>query len=154
MRITPTKTVQADTETIQSRRTQALVTDAASVLVADDDADIREMLTMMLSKAGYAVSTAASGAAVIALLATESFDLVILDANMPDGTGFDACRWMRRNGRTNNVPVIMLTALADHTSIGTALEAGANSYIVKPARLQHVLREIQDLLQASTSRVV
>jgi two-component system OmpR family response regulator len=103
------------------------------ILVVDDDEDILSLLTAFFRKHAHPVTVAANGTAMFeALEALEAhrIDLVILDVMLPGEDGFSLCRRLRG---VSKIPVIMLTAMADHTDRVVGLEIGADDYLVKPS---------------------
>lgn len=124
------------------------------LLLVDDDEDILSLLTAFFRKHGHAVTVAQDGAAMFAALERNSIDLVVLDVMLQGEDGFSLCRQLRAASR---VPVIMLTAMADHTDRVVGLEIGADDYITKPfdqrellARVKAVLRRTAELAKAPT----
>lgn len=114
------------------------------VLVVDDEPTVREVVVGYLRRDGHEVTEAADGTTAIELLATESFDLVVLDMMLPGVNGLDILRRIRSMG---DMPVIMLTARAEESDRVAGLELGADDYVVKPfsprelaARVNGVLR--------------
>jgi DNA-binding NtrC family response regulator len=110
------------------------------ILVVDDEAGIREMLTIVFQKDGYRVSTARSCVEGLALLDGEAPDLVLTDLKMPDGTGFDILKKAREAHR--DAPVVMITAYSSTKTAVDALKQGAYDYIAKPFdvdELKHVV---------------
>jgi predicted signal transduction protein with EAL and GGDEF domain/CheY-like chemotaxis protein len=117
------------------------------VLVADDDTFQRQLARAMLSNAGFEVQAVASGNAAVAACARSMPDIVLLDVEMPDGSGFEACAAIRALPGGLNVPIVMVTGLDDERSINLAYDAGATDFVVKPVnwplfihRLRYVLR--------------
>lgn len=84
-----------------------------SILLVDDDQEIRELLETYLSRCGFQVRSTPDGAGFRQALNEASSDLVILDVMLPDEDGFSLCRWVRQHPRHNQVPIIMLTASSD-----------------------------------------
>jgi DNA-binding response OmpR family regulator len=120
---------------------------ARRILIADDEEDIRVMLTSYLRAEGFDVSVAADGPAALARLQADSPDLVILDVGMPGLDGFEVLRRIRTESA---VPVIMLTARSEEIDRVVGLTVGADDYVVKPfsprelsARIGAVLRRTQ-----------
>ena len=121
-----------------------------SILLVDDDQDIRELLDAYLSRIGFQVRTVADGAGFRQALNEEPCDLVILDVMLPDEDGFSLCRWARQHPRQAQVPIIMLTASSDEADRVIGLELGADDYLGKPfsprelqARIKALLRRAQ-----------
>jgi two-component system response regulator MprA len=119
----------------------------SSLLVVDDDPDVRDSLERALRHAGYAVTTAVHGADALDSLARSPVDLVVLDVLMPMVDGFDACKRLRERGDTT--PVLVLTARDAVDDRVTGLEAGADDYLVKPFALRELLARIRALLRRS-----
>ena len=110
------------------------------LLVVDDEAGIREMLTIVFQKEGYRVSAARGCVEGLALLDGEAPDLVLTDLKMPDGTGFDILKKVRDSHR--DTPVVMITAYSSTKTAVDALKQGAYDYIAKPFdvdELKHVV---------------
>jgi len=114
------------------------------VLVADDDADLRELIGFTLAQAGYLVSKAADGTLAVRRFAEEAPDLVVLDINMPGLSGFQVCEAIRSG---SNVPVMMLTVRGEEEDLVRALELGADDYLTKPFSPRTLLARIRALLR-------
>jgi DNA-binding response OmpR family regulator len=125
-----------------------------TVLVVDDEPDIRLLVQRSLEKHGFAVETAADGAEAIEKCEALVPDLVLLDAMLPKVHGFEACRRMKSSPRTRHVPVMMMTAVYRGWRFAEdARDAyGAEDYIEKPFRLEDVLRRIEAVLESTASR--
>jgi signal transduction histidine kinase len=116
-----------------------------TVLLVEDDALQRQTLGLILRSAGFEVHEAASGAA--ALDAGHS-DLVILDVNLPDASGFDVCRRLRAMPETSTTPVLLMSGVYVHSEDRThGLEGGADAYLVKPAEPREVVATVRALLR-------
>jgi DNA-binding response OmpR family regulator len=114
------------------------------VLVADDDADLRDLISFTLAQAGYLVIKAADGPGAVQLFERESPDLVVLDINMPGMSGFQVCEAIRRRSR---VPVMMLTVRGEEEDLVRALGLGADDYLNKPFSPRTLLARIKALLR-------
>ena len=119
------------------------------VLVVDDHRDIREPLARYLEKHGLRATLADSSASARRVLRSAAVDLVVLDVMMPGEDGLQLCRHLRE---TTNIPVILLTAMAEETDRVVGLEIGADDYVTKPfnprellARIKAVIRRTQSL---------
>lgn len=105
----------------------------AHILVVDDDELILKMARAVLQKSGHTVTVAKDGQAALQILSQELFDMVITDANMPNGvSGFSLASSVRKNDRTLHIPLMFLTGLTEKSDVARALEAGADDYMVKP----------------------
>jgi class 3 adenylate cyclase len=105
---------------------------SGNLLVVDDDAMNREMMTRRLQRSGYTVTTAENGRVALNLLKQRSFDLVLLDIIMPELNGFDTLKFIKADPKLRHLPVIMLTALDEVESTVRCIEAGAEDYVPKP----------------------
>jgi len=117
------------------------------VLVADDDGMLREIATAMLENAGFEAEAVAGGHAAVAACAAHMPDLVLLDVDMPEGNGYQACSGIRALPNGREVPIVMVTGFDDAASINLAYDAGATDFVVKPInwpllahRIRYVLR--------------
>lgn len=112
------------------------------VLVADDDPDIRELVTYVLERGGHEVVAVADGEAVLAWSRDETPDLFLLDIMMPRRDGIDVCRALRSDPATAGVPVIMLTAKGQDADIERGFQAGTDDYVVKPFSPRELLTRV------------
>ncbi|MEO3991833.1 response regulator [Pseudocitrobacter cyperus] len=117
-----------------------------SVLVVDDDRDIRELVVDYLNSAGYRATGAANGKEMRAYLTHHQVDLVVLDIMMPGDDGLTLCRELRSD-RHKNLPVLMLTARSDDADRILGLEMGADDYLVKPFVARELLARIKAILR-------
>lgn len=103
------------------------------ILLADDEAALRFLLTETLADEGYDITEAEDGQEALTHLQAERYDLIILDYMMPERTGVEVCEWLRANENPNRqAPVILLTAKALEKDRERAKAAGVTQYIVKP----------------------
>src|SRR3954447_21498170 len=122
-----------------------------SILVVDDESDLREMLTRSFSREGHRVMAVADGRAAIDRASTDHFDIVLLDVALGAGPdGYEVCRTLR--GRRNVVPIIMLTALDSEADAVLGLEAGADDYVTKPFGLAELRSRIRAVLRRADPR--
>ena len=120
---------------------------ATSVLVVEDDKNIRDLLQMYLEKEGYAVTVAGDGSQGLTKFRTIQPDLVLLDVMMPIMNGWEVCKAIRSESQT---PVIMLTAKSETDDKVAGLKSGADDYITKPFEMKEVLARIEAVLRRST----
>ncbi len=123
------------------------------VLIVEDEAALVAMIRYNLEKEGYRCDEATDGNEAMMKVAEERPDLVLLDWMLPQLSGLEVCRQLRRNPATRNVPIIMLTARGEESDRVRGLDAGADDYISKPfspseltARIRAVLRRIRPAL--------
>jgi len=112
------------------------------ILAVDDDPTAVAALRQILSQRGYDVTTTASGEEAAALLAEQTFDLAILDVSLPGISGYDLCRQIRKDGRTQDLPVIFLTAKALLLDQAEGEDAGSDLYLVKPVLATKLLNMV------------
>ena len=124
---------------------------AVSVLVAEDDRNIAELLQMYLEREGYAVTAAYDGGQALTKFRSIQPDLVLLDVMMPVMDGWGVCRAIRAESQT---PIIMLTAKGETDDKVSGLKAGADDYITKPFEMREVLARIEAVLRRSGSVAV
>ena len=124
---------------------------AVSVLVAEDDRNIAELLQMYLEREGYAVTVAYDGGQALTKFRSIQPDLVLLDVMMPVMDGWGVCRAIRAESQT---PIIMLTAKGETDDKVSGLKAGADDYITKPFEMREVLARIEAVLRRSGSVAV
>ena len=117
---------------------------AISVLVAEDDKNIADLLQMYLEKEGYAVTVASDGGQALSKFRAISPDLVLLDLMMPVMDGWSVCKAIREESQT---PVIMLTAKSETDDKVAGLKSGADDYITKPFEMKEVLARIEAVLR-------
>ena len=131
----------------QVRRAVARMMDMPRVLLIEDDEGVREGLRIALSHQGHAVDATGTGEDGLALLTTRgtaAVDVVVLDLMLPGMDGFEVCRRIRALG---DLPIIMLTARGDDIDVVAGLEAGADDYMVKPARARVLEARIRAVLR-------
>ena len=121
---------------------------AVSVLVVEDDKNIRDLLQMYLEKEGYAVSVAGDGGKGLEKFRAIKPDMVLLDVMMPVMDGWAVCKAIRAESQT---PVIMLTAKSETDDKVAGLKSGADDYITKPFEMKEVLARIEAVLRRAGS---
>lgn len=120
---------------------------ASTILIVDDEPQIRRVMRTTLTSQGYAVVEAKSGEEALEKFRTEAPSLILLDVNMPGMSGLDVCREIRRS---SDVPVIMLTVRNTERDKVSALDAGADDYVVKPFGVQELMARIRAALRRTT----
>ncbi len=125
-----------------------------SILVVEDEADLRDMLSESLEQAGYDTRTAGTVSEARRKIENSTPDLVLLDWMLPDASGLQWLRQIRRMSKFTNLPVIMLTARGEIDDRVSGLDSGADDYLVKPfslkelhARIRSQLRKHNDVMQ-------
>jgi two-component system OmpR family response regulator len=125
------------------------MTSVPHLLIVDDDEDILSLLTKFFRKHSHTVTVAANGAAMFAALEEHAIDLVILDLMLRGEDGLSLCRRLRT---ISHVPVIMLTAMGDHTERVVGLEVGADDYLTKPFDQRELLARVKAVLRRVAAR--
>ncbi|MEV5357109.1 response regulator [Streptomyces sp. NPDC052693] len=123
----------------------------ATILVADDDEDIRDVVSFKLGNAHHTVVVAADGAEALRIASSRDLDLAVLDVRMPGLTGVEVCRRLRQDPATAALPVILLTAQSEEGDVEAGFAAGADDYIAKPFSPREVGSRVQALLARSRS---
>lgn len=116
------------------------------ILLVEDDQILNEGLTYAIQKSGYQVDAAKTVQGALNLYGNNSYDLLVLDLTLPDGTGFDICKRVRQ---TSTVPIIFLTASDEEVNVVKGLDMGGDDYITKPFKLNEVLSRIKAQLRRS-----
>jgi two-component system phosphate regulon response regulator PhoB len=120
---------------------------SARVLLVDDDRDIREVVGAMLDAVGLTVESATSAEEALERVRASTFDLLVLDWNLPGMTGIELCRLVRRDPDLATLPVLFLTAHASSRDVVEAFASGADDYVVKPFRAPELGARIFGLLR-------
>ena len=119
-----------------------------SILIVDDDSDIREMIALLLSKAGYTYNTATNGDEALAMCTKTPFDLILLDIMMPGSDGYDFCEKLRKNNQ--RCYIIFITALDEPDALEKALFTGGDDFLRKPFEPRELLARIVSCLRRLT----
>jgi two-component system, OmpR family, response regulator len=122
-----------------------------TILIADDDPHIREVLRFALSKAGHQVIEAEDGEQALERAAKETPDLVVLDINMPRMDGLEVCRRLRAEG---DLPILFLSSRDDEIDRVLGIELGADDYVVKPFSPREVVARVSAILRRGAARPV
>ncbi len=122
------------------------------ILVVDDDHECRLLLSTFVAQAGYRVDAVADGAMALTMMQSQPPDVVLLDANLPRLDGFEVCRRIRANEKTQHTPVVIITAFSTEDTKQRGLAVGADEYVQKPFRAENVLEIVEQLLKISAAR--
>jgi len=122
-----------------------------SILIVEDDPDIRKILQYNLSREGFDTRFAATGEEGLDLARTLAPDAVILDLMLPGMDGLEVCKLLKYDARTRNIPVLMLTAKSSETDEIVGLEIGASDYLTKPFNVGVLLARVKNLLKSRTA---
>ncbi|MFP4528657.1 MAG: response regulator [Candidatus Kapaibacterium sp.] len=117
-----------------------------TILVAEDSASVRKFITLALKIKGYRVIPTVDGMEALEKLPLEKVDLLITDLNMPNIDGLKLIRTLRESEEYRNMPIIILSSLSRDEDINQGLEAGANSYLIKPFNTKRIQYEVSKYL--------
>jgi len=118
----------------------------AKILIAEDERDIRDLITFTLGFAGFEVVAASNGEEAVNLARQEIPDLILMDVRMPRMTGYEACAILKTDAKLKDVPVIFLSAKGQDSEIQAGLQAGAADYLLKPFAPDQLTERIQAVL--------
>lgn len=119
----------------------------ATILIAEDERDIRDLIEFTLKYAGHEVHKASNGAEAVEMAPQIMPDLIMLDIRMPRMTGYEACRAIKQIDTVKDIPVVFLSAKGQDSEISDGLDAGAYEYILKPFAPDELTRRIGEILQ-------
>jgi len=119
----------------------------AKIVIAEDERDIRDLITFTLQFAGHEVIATANGAEALEAVRREMPDIVLMDVRMPRMTGYEACRQIKADETTQDIPVVFLSAKGQEAEVKEGLEAGAIDYILKPFAPDQLTARVQEILQ-------
>src|SRR5215470_1813765 len=117
---------------------------APLVLVVDDDPEVRDLVDMLLERAGYDRAVAASGEEAVSLLEQHTPALIVLDLNMPGMDGWSVAALVRKHERTARIPILVLTGLTQNVE-NAARRAGATAFCLKPIDSKRFVKEVKRL---------
>ena len=123
-------------------------TGKARIMIVDDDPDLRLLLRLVLQREGYEVVEAENGEQLLAVAQHIDPSLILLDVMMQGIDGYETCRRLKNDSRTNAIPVIFVSALADVQDRGRGLQVGAVDYVGKPVSPRELVRRIQTVMAA------
>ncbi len=119
----------------------------AKILIAEDEHDIRDLITFTLRYNGHEVIAATNGEEAFDLTMQERPELVILDVRMPRMTGYDVCRRIKEDESLSDIPVVFLSAKGQEAEVQAGMEAGALDYILKPFSPDQLVAKIAGYLE-------
>lgn len=125
-----------------------------TVLIVEDEADIRELVQYNLTRDGFSVLVASSGEEALSMIAQSAIDLVLLDIMLPGIDGLEVCRILKRDNKTIATPIILMSARGDESDIVSGLELGADDYITKPFSPKILVARIKAVLRRRNEEVV
>jgi DNA-binding response OmpR family regulator len=114
-----------------------------TILIAEDERDIRDLITFTLTYAGYEVLQATNGEEAVKIALAEKPDLVLLDVRMPYMNGYEACIRMKSEESLQDLPVVFLSAKGQESEVQTGLQAGAVEYILKPFSPDELIERVR-----------
>lgn len=118
----------------------------ATILIAEDERDIRDLVAFTLRFAGYEVVAASNGEEALEMAPRVNPDLILMDVRMPRMTGYEACRAMKQNPDLKDIPVVFLTARGQEEEIQQGLDAGAEEYLLKPFAPDQLTAQVKTIL--------
>jgi len=117
------------------------------ILIADDNHQNCELLDAYLADEGYQIEMVHDGQQTLDSVARSQPDLILLDIMMPKVSGYEVCKRLKSNAETRDVPIVMITALAEMGDIEKAVNAGANDFLTKPVNKLELTTRVKTLLQ-------
>jgi DNA-binding response OmpR family regulator len=118
----------------------------ATILVADDEQDIRELVAYRLSRSGYRIIEARDGEEAFQLAADQALDMAVLDVMMPRLNGFDLTQRLRHTPATARLPILLMSASVQEADISRGFAAGADGYLTKPFTPDQLLTRVREVL--------
>lgn len=119
----------------------------AKILIAEDERDIRELISFTLTFAGHEIIQASNGAEAVELAPKIMPDLIMMDVRMPRMTGYEACRAIKQMDSVKHIPVVFLSAKGQDDEVTDAMDAGAMDYITKPFSPTELTDKVASLLK-------
>jgi len=124
---------------------------AAKILIAEDERDIRDLVTFSLRYGGFEVVEAKDGQEAVEQAVAVKPDLILMDVRMPRMTGYEACRQLKSMDDMKHIPVIFLSAKGQEQEIQQGIDAGAEEYILKPFAPEDLVSKVRDILQRASA---
>ena len=118
-----------------------------SILIVDDEPMTRNLLRLMLERAGFEISEAEDGLKALLMMAEQSPDVLLLDVMMPNMDGLTVCEKLRARPETAVLPIILLSARTSSEAVKAGMDAGATKYLSKPINRKELINTIHEVLQ-------
>jgi DNA-binding response OmpR family regulator len=119
----------------------------AKILIAEDEKDIRDLITFLLQFAGHQVIPTANGEEAFERAKEVVPDLIMMDVRMPKMTGYEACKKMKETDQIKHIPVVFLSAKGQESEVAVGLELGAAEYLLKPFSPDQLTEKVNSILQ-------
>jgi two-component system alkaline phosphatase synthesis response regulator PhoP len=123
-----------------------------TILIAEDERDIRELIAFSLRFGGFEVEEAANGVEAVEKAQKLRPDLIIMDVRMPRKSGYDACQELKEADETRDIPIVFLSAKGQEAEIKRGLKLGAVDYILKPFEAEQLPKRIEEILKETTRK--
>ena len=117
------------------------------ILTVDDNHSQRKMMSTLLRRVGFEVTTAATGAEAISRSITDAPDVILLDINLPDISGYEVCRRIKAEVKTNSIPIVFYTGEMDGAAKNHAEMVGAAAFLTAPVELNHLRTVIESVVE-------
>lgn len=117
------------------------------ILIAEDERDIRDLITFTLKFAGFEVVAVSNGEEAVDAALKEVPDLILLDGRMPKMTGYKACVKIKSEPEIQNIPIVFLSAKGQESEIQEGLDAGAVEYLLKPFAPDELIKRVKEILE-------
>jgi len=121
----------------------------AKILIAEDERDIRDLITFTLRFAGHEVVAASNGEEAYQLALKEIPELIMMDVRMPKMTGYEACKLIKAEPTLQHIPVVFLSAKGQENEVKTGMLAGATEYLLKPFAPDQLTKKVAEILDRS-----
>lgn len=123
-----------------------------SLLLVEDESSIVELITYNFKREGYSVQSTADAEEALKIAVKSKPSMILLDLMLPQADGFDLCKMLRRDYKTQHIPIIMLTAKAQESDVVLGLEVGADDYLTKPFSVRQLLARVKAVLRRYENR--
>lgn len=124
----------------------------AKILIAEDERDIRDLVTFTLQYAGHEVYQAQNGVEAVEMVKKHKPELILMDVRMPKMTGYEACAALKKNAALKDIPVVFLSAMGQDQEVQAGLDAGGIAYILKPFAPDELNRRVNEFLEQAEKR--